>query len=431
MKGPTTTSFTALAFGLAVVLPACISGLTLSRRKSADSFPQCSCSCCETEVQAHGPLETTFQCALIPEGDERFMSKFRAQRAGCPQYCRQSATDKVLTATHSPQIDYERFCYFECMPTEAKAGTICRKLDRKEQKEAADTSGNGMEIPVHSKPKVTAAEAAARNAALMLRAKAGARLGAAPWSSTKDPAPEVGTRAALEAKAAAGYRSRAEAAAKKAKEIEDNNQKVTPALLSSVEASTEAARHALEGQKVLEDLKEQAIKVARMAARDEIAGTLKALRKAAHDKAKVEGEKKAKILQAKMLAEAPKAGKAAMAPYNAALGRAAATAGEYTKRADGLSGASVGLQMQSGLLLGEANQLTSLGEVAKAQAKMQEAHATMNLALALSGQAGGFYNAAKSIMGTLGAYAAEGVAADYHAQFMLNPDLPPPPPPMV
>ncbi len=84
-----------------------------------------------------------------------------------------------------------------------------------------------------------------------------------------------------------------------------------------------------------------------------------------------------------------------------------------------------------GLLLGEANSYQSLGDAAAAQKKMQQAHGLMHTAIGLSSAADGMYGTAGGIMGGLGGYANQAVAAGYHAEYMLNPDMPPPPQPIV
>ncbi len=74
----------------------------------------------------------------------------------------------------------------------------------------------------------------------------------------------------------------------------------------------------------------------------------KELKASTLEQAKEEGQKAAAKLKKEMLAEAPKAGAAASKPYMDALGRAAATAGDFTKAGDANVGASTALQMQAG-----------------------------------------------------------------------------------
>merc|ERR1719456_218125 len=94
-------------------------------------------------------------------------------------------------------------------------------------------------------------------------------------------------------------------------------------------------------------------------------------------------------------------------------------------------GMSVGMQMNAQMTLGSAMQFNMLGATDKAQKMMQMAHQEMNMAVGLNGAANGFYNAARSIMGTLGAFVAESMQASYHHAVLWDPDAPPPPPPLV
>ena len=81
--------------------------------------------------------------------------------------------------------------------------------------------------------------------------------------------------------------------------------------------------------------------------------------------------------------------------------------------------------------MNEANQFSALGETAKGQAALQQGHLAAKGAADLAAAADGNYGKAKSIMGSLGGYAQEAAAAAYHAEFLLNPDMPPPPTPIV
>jgi len=241
----------------------------------------------------------------------------------------------------------------------------------------------------------------------------------------------VGSHAEEIAVAAQGDLTKAQSAEKTVQQIAQKNKSVLPAVIASENESTEAAKKAYEAEKLTEGIREEVREAASQAAHDVLEETLDAVKKEAHQAAKEVATKKAKELQTKMLEEAPKAAKAAMIPYNDALGRAAVTASEYTKRGDGLSGQSVQLQMEANMLLSQASQWQSVGQTAKAQGLMQQAHALMDLALTLSGQANSMYGAGKGIMGTLGGYVNEAAQAAYHAEVMLNPDAPPPPAPLV
>eukprot|EP00397_Hematodinium_sp_SG-2012_P046135 GEMP01052025.1.p1 GENE.GEMP01052025.1~~GEMP01052025.1.p1 ORF type:complete len:203 (+),score=69.27 GEMP01052025.1:557-1165(+) len=202
-------------------------------------------------------------------------------------------------------------------------------------------------------------------------------------------------------------------------------------MVASLNQAADAAKQAYKAERLTEELRDEVREAAHRAAEDVMRETIEAVKNEERARAKKKAEAEAEKLKTKMLEEAPKAAAEAMKPYNDALGRAAATAGEYSKRGDGLSGQSVSLQFEAQMLIGQANQWQSVGETAKAQKLMQQAHQLMDMALGLSGQANSMYNTGKKIMGTLGGYANEAAQAAYHAEVMMNPDAPPPPPPLV
>merc|ERR1719160_194091 len=163
----------------------------------------------------------------------------------------------------------------------------------------------------------------------------------------------------------------------------------------------------------------QAQETAGQAAASVRESTVKELVKAAHDTAEVEAKKAAAKLEADMKKQIPDAKKAAMKPWEDVMARAAAVAGEYVKAGDGLSGASLGSQLQAQQMLGSA------------QNYMRDAHNLLGLAKGMTDSANGMYGQAASIVSTLPGYMGVTAQAAYHAEVMLNPDAPPPPPPII
>merc|ERR1719428_1473818 len=53
-----------------------------------------------------------------------FMSPSGRPEQDCPDLCDHNATDKVITTAEGAQVDYQRFCYFECGPS-ADLGSTC------------------------------------------------------------------------------------------------------------------------------------------------------------------------------------------------------------------------------------------------------------------------------------------------------------------
>ncbi|CAK0846882.1 unnamed protein product [Prorocentrum cordatum] len=124
----------------------------------------CHCGCCEVEVrrgqdslEGSGRLECTYA-----EPGLRYASPFRAPAAACESLCLRPAADQVLTAVEAPDMDTQRFCFFECKPsrniTEGAGkeaprrgaqrpdwrGAACEPLGLLEAQEVRDPSGNAL-----------------------------------------------------------------------------------------------------------------------------------------------------------------------------------------------------------------------------------------------------------------------------------------------
>jgi hypothetical protein len=254
---------------------------------------------------------------------------------------------------------------------------------------------------------------------------------AKPWASVGDPAAD---QSAKISEWAASAQDEADAAAKDSKEVEKLAAKAAasvPAAFKMVEEAKAAAMKAHENEEQVRAVLDTTKKLVFDEAMEVVPDEIKVLKEAAHKKAKADAIKQGKKTKAEMLAKVPAAKKAAEEPYLKAMSSAGAMAAEYAKRGDTLSGQSATMQMNAQLTMGSANTYLGLGDMPLAQKLMQQSRMEMDLAVGLGGAAGDNYDKANSIMGTLGAYAAEGVSAAYHAEVMLNPDAPPPPAPLV
>jgi len=411
----------------------------------SDAVPDnaCSCDCCEVEILEDTASDTRYQCAQIQE--ESALS-FTSQEGRCrSSTCTRSPTDYVFRAAVSSEIDVQRFCFYECEPMVIKStqrkslqrGDICQPLKKREVEAVADRSGNGkalMEVGgsmVHFVAHKHLRAATAARAAVKASVKAPAAEYKGEWSSIADPAPEMGARATEEATTASVAAKAAAKASAYAKKVSDKTSASVAIAIKNTDATKDAASQAHDAEEDTHKVMEDVQRAAHEAAFEMIDETLKELRKQAHAEAKKEAVKKAKALQAKMLAEAPKAAVAAAKVYEDAMKRAGATAQEYAKRGDSLSAKSVSVQMEAQMLLGQSNTWISLGDNAKAEKLLQQAHQLMNEAVGLAGTANSFYGEAQGIMKTMPQYMAQAGAASYNAEIMLNPDAPPPPPPMV
>jgi len=254
---------------------------------------------------------------------------------------------------------------------------------------------------------------------------------AAPWSSIAEPTPEQTARATEWATTAADMAFEAASDEAKIKKLLTKAEGSVPAAFTSVQHARKASQTAHEAELHIRAALKKIRRLAHDAAFDAERKVLGSIVKKAHDKEKKAAEERAKKLKSKLEDKAKQAAADAMEPYDDAMKRAAATAAEYAKRGGDLTSQSAALQMQAQLILGEANQWQSIGELAKAQGMMVQSRKMMELAASLNGQANTFYNTAKSITDTLPKYTAEASAAAYNAEVMFNPNAEPPPPPLV
>merc|ERR1719156_29777 len=171
-----------------------------------------------------------------------------------------------------------------------------------------------------------------------------------------------------------------------------------------------------------EDHRDSADKSAHTVIESTLKSVVQEAHKAAEAKFKAEGEK----LGQDMKAAAPAAGVKAMKPYLDGMNGAAKAAGEWVKQGDGASGLSFQLGLAAGFTMQQANQWNALGDFPRAQSMMRQSMETNEAARGLAGAAQGAYDTAAGITNTLLGYVPMAGAAQYHAEYMLNPEMPPP-----
>lgn len=386
-----------------------------------------------------------FECSFAePNTIFSFASKAKAPQ--CDAICLQDSDDVVLTAAETPEIDTERFCFYECEPRPPRGktprnGDLCGPLSRAEAHQVRDGTGNAL--PPMQRPKLATAHFLAHRvrhataARLTLAAPAPAPApGPAPgpmtpWESVKEPSPDLSAKLTEWAQDANSSAAAAEDDASKVEDMAEKAGNQMAAAMATVEKAREAAEDAHQDELKVRAMRDNALFLAREAAFTMIKPTVKTVMKEARKKAKKVAVEKGKKLKQSMLKQVPEASAKAMQPYKDAMNRAAAMATDYSNSGNDLTSQSASLQMQAQVAGGSANQYIAVGDVPKGQKLMQQSQMLMKLATGLNSQASKFFNTAESITGTLGAYAKEAEAAAYHATLMLNPDAPPPPPPLV
>jgi len=127
----------------------------------------CDCSCCEGTYRKPAELESVsviMKCApawvLGEEGGDGAMK--------CASECK-NMHDVMLRTSTNGNVDYTRFCFFQCRLIDDKVGGACIKMDKKLQMKSATRDGNGKDSNLPPlMPKIvpmTAAELAAKKAA--------------------------------------------------------------------------------------------------------------------------------------------------------------------------------------------------------------------------------------------------------------------------
>lgn len=411
----------------------------------ASQLKPCSCDCCQTELSRENQEEDEkgedrFECGLLQAGMV-YESPFRAQAPHCDNLCRQDRHDAVLTATEVPEIDTERFCFFECEPKPKKVGSpktgdLCQHLSMAESRLVRDHSGNArppMENPrvmVHflaARSTVTTG-AVAGDAAPAPGPAPGPAGAKSPWISIAPPAPDQSATLTQWADSAKTAADKAVADAKKIQGLATTAAGALPAAIKAVADAKRAALEAHMAEKAIRLIRDRTINEARQEAFSAVPKVIESMKKDARDIAAKEAAKKRKEIEDKMKAEIPDARAKAAAPYTDAMSRAGAMAAEYQKRAGELASASSSAQMNAVLKQGESNGWVATGDQTKAATAIQESRQLMNLALSMNSQATSYYGTAQSIMGSLGGYVGESMAAAYNAEILLNPDAPNPPP---
>lgn len=405
----------------------------------------CDCSCCVTAERMPAEVENNFhlKCA-VPSPDKDTCG------LGMNAMCKTDATDQVLTASAGGDVDYTRFCFFECkVPsgTSSKLGTECLELSAQEIAQIADPEGNAVdmaELMEHEEAAGAGADGA--DAGAGAGAGAGADAGAGSDSSSA-PTPAPGTKLALAGKVAAEA-ARTEARANAAE------AKAAAAAVATARTAREANKAAEAGNGAVAHLRGAVVQAklharAAEAAAQETKKVLEEVKTAAHEAAvevgrqaaaEVQGEAdQAKRILASMIASAsvppppeiPESVGKVMGPYFAAAGRAMTTQGLYSMQAQQAVKDAGSMRQQARQLANMANDYQSVGNSADASTMMGQAHDLMARADSTQASADQYQNVVASINKGLPLYenarAAAGARAAYWANLpgMIPPPVPP------
>lgn len=109
---------------------------------------QCDCDCCQVTQRTPGEIITTNNSEQITGKCEHQMSSDTdEQQAACPAQCIDNGG--IIQADKSGNIDYSRFCAYNCRPSSNDPGSACILLNRDEAEDAAtdDTNARLLNLP--------------------------------------------------------------------------------------------------------------------------------------------------------------------------------------------------------------------------------------------------------------------------------------------
>jgi len=429
----------------------------------ADGISQCTCDCCTAELMRSGEGDgqlDRLQCGVEPNDN--------SPSCGAA-LCHKPAGDQVLSTAESEQVDLQRFCFFECEPipqhgpeapahASAAAGDNCGPLSASDAALVKDAKGAGpMEVPKvmmhflvqqkrHVQPAATSpVMTVVASGAPVAPGAPGAPVAPGAPGAPGAPAPaavpawdSVGESAlaqsAMVVQWAQDAQKAADEAATAAHETVNAATGAGAALVSSYKAANDArvaAKSATQAERrvhaILEAMKGRAYDAAMSAVND----TMKEMAAFETERAKVEAAEAARLAQEDMEIKAPQAGEQAMIPYNTEMKSQADLSNEYLARGDELSTKAASLQLTAGSKQQEANNYIALGSTKQAQDSMMMAQQMLHDSVTLNRQANQFYKNAQSITDGLSYWSSAAQSAAYHAEVMVNPDAPPPSPPIV
>jgi len=429
-----------------------LTAVAASAAATTAAAPTCRCDCCISELlrdpddaaptSVGASRESRLQCAYDASEVQHFGGA--VQKAECGSLCTRPGGDEVLAAAQDPEIDTQRFCYFECEPvpnlgvktakTSSEAGDACQPLSHNESLLVRDSSGNArspMEVPQvmthflarRAKASVGGDLGAASADTSVVAAFSAVAPATRDWSS-------ISWRAKKQSADITQWANDARWDAWRAKraltEIEKSGWSATGALMTARVAAEKAKQESERASKAearVHEIRLGLWKRALGAAHDAMPETMKMLQDTARAKAKVAAMNEAAKMQSDMDAQAPLAAEEAMKPYQASIAAIGETANQYLAAADKLSTDSATMQMGAQAQQNQGDQFMAVGSIPFAQKAMQKSRVMMNQATNMIKQADEYYDTAASIQQTLPAYGVEAEAAAQHASLLVNPDM--------
>jgi hypothetical protein len=408
----------------------------------------CSCDCCQVQkmlpaefVPQPGGQQITSQC-WKPTTDTTENGAEDNGQGVCPGQCQLASDNKILTASKG-EVDYNRFCNYNCQPVTDSVGTACIQFSSKFYTEAANTdSGNGVEV--YPKPVLGLGSGFESADTSTVEGGAEGEAGEAPKEkkaeevkeAEKEETPEQKAKAMVLAKAAklqvvydmrklvaerlrseAGASVAAGAASAERVRINKWTTKKNAALLKKlrvrlgkVAGKVEEGVAGVEAAKNAADEAEKQTKLDLAAGRAYASKIVLDARKLA-DEAIKKAVEPCSAVAAKNRAEGKGLDKpedwvkvvAARAanPYQKAVTDAVMRTSEYKNLADGLMGQAYAAQKQANSLIPHVNVLEAQGDVIGATVEKKQVTNLLGRAKSLQAEAQGYWKTAQNTRNTI------------------------------
>jgi hypothetical protein len=413
-----------------------------------ESRKGCSCDCCQVEKM----LETDF--VRKPNGDVITSKCWKAtadvnsdeeanQESLCPSKCQASEDNTILSAAKG-ELDYNRYCNYNCQPVTDAVGTSCVQFPKSLFDEAKKGDGNGVEVWPEPVLGVNSGFASRQQPA------ATADKGEAKPAEAKKEAQEAeaSPTEATEEAATATKETAAKSSAPPVDVVYDMRKLIAERMRSEAGANMAAAAAAAERVRInnwstkrnFEDLKKFRVKYAAIGGKVEadVAGV--EADKAEADEAEIMTQKnlaEGRIFATKMVKDVRKLAEEAIKkevtpcvaqaaksraeakgldkpkdwfkvvaaraanPYQKAVTTAVQRTAEYKGLADGLMDQAYAAQKQANTLITHVNVLQAQGDVIGATIEKKQVTNLLSRARALSAEAAGYWNTAQKTRETI------------------------------
>mmetsp|Transcript_16921 Transcript_16921/g.39788 ORF Transcript_16921/g.39788 Transcript_16921/m.39788 type:complete len:420 (-) Transcript_16921:199-1458(-) len=398
--------------------------VSVPRLTAAGEPLACTCECCVAELQREGSEDggRQLQCMQVQTGLD-YRSPFRAPAKECGDLCQSESGER---------LDSQQFCFAECVPRDLDAEHLAQQGSPCSLPKYVGRGGTVAPV-LRGQLEVQQAHLFLANASIMATGLEGASESGVPPPAAAHTTGAMEQKLTQIAQETAGVAALyAEVARGPAVEIANASAGALQAL-GTAAAAVEKAQHAAEeaegAERRMRVLRDEILKATRYAAFRLIPEVLKPIVQKARRQTRGEAEGKARVLEVKILEEAPEAARKAAGPYKEAAHHFAAVAKEYLLKGRALDEQSQAMRTEAEALQRQASVARSALE---AQQVMQKANALAGEAARTGSQADWFFKASESLLKVqVPGYLRQSQQAAYHAEASVDPNAQPPLPPIV